>query len=182
MDIYKNFKGETGLGITEKEIIVSEAVKNEYPTADETQLLGLRIQFIRKYLGITREELSDVTGISATHLADIENGRTNASFRKIKSIAKAMKIPVTFLCIDETGDERLTELLKIHLLPEWITPEGSNERGIYDRLLHEGGSWGKCDRILGLVKNMEEDEMDIVYYGLLMLKGIKRMTGSRKHG
>ncbi len=170
------------MNTTTNEIIVSREVKDEFLPADETQLLGLRIQFIRKYLGITREDLSEITGISGTHLADIENGRTNASFRKIKSIAKAMKIPVTFLCIDETSDERLTELLKLHLLPDYITARDSDERGIYDRLLHEGGLWGKCDRILGLVKNMEEDEMDIVYYGLLMLKGIKRMAGSRKHG
>ncbi|HIY18153.1 MAG TPA: helix-turn-helix domain-containing protein [Candidatus Blautia avistercoris] len=58
--------------------------------------LGLTIAYYRKLKGMSQQQLADATGISRTHVSNIEapNARTSVSLDKLFSIADALEIPV----------------------------------------------------------------------------------------
>ncbi len=150
---------------------------------EEAVLLGDRIRDIRKYLGLSREELSSRAGISDSHFSDIENGKTNVSFYYVKKIAREMRVSVMFLCKDEVSDAALGEYIKLSMLPGGDYGYGNGEfaeSGAF--LLGEESCNSKYRRVMTILRGMEEDEIDIVYYGLLMFRGLIRLCGRRKHG
>lgn len=58
------------------------------------QILGNKIQRIRKSLGHTQEDLADMVKISRTHMGHIEQGRKSPSLEVLEKIAKALKVKV----------------------------------------------------------------------------------------
>jgi transcriptional regulator with XRE-family HTH domain len=96
------------------------------------RLLGERLRRVRSARGLILKELEKLSGISATHISEIERGRTSPTLQVLERIAKALGMPTSFLVElppaellgvrspqerrileDETGRvrlERLTEL------------------------------------------------------------------------
>lgn len=56
-------------------------------------MIGNMIAMIRKQKGITKTELSKVTGINIGHLTHIEKGERNPSHKALSSICEALDIP-----------------------------------------------------------------------------------------
>lgn len=52
------------------------------------------IKIIRKYRNMTQDDLASAAGLSRPYLTEIETGRKEGSIRSLKSIAKALKVPL----------------------------------------------------------------------------------------
>jgi DNA-binding XRE family transcriptional regulator len=52
------------------------------------------IKIIRKHRGMTQDDLAHVCGLSRPYLTEIETGRKEGSIRSLKSIAKALSVPL----------------------------------------------------------------------------------------
>lgn len=49
----------------------------------------------RALLGVTQEELADVTGVSIRRIVDIERGKANPSFATLQKIVAALGLEIT---------------------------------------------------------------------------------------
>lgn len=67
--------------------------------------VGKRIKEIRKKKKLTLRELSKKADISISFISDIENGRSNPSLERLKSIAAALDTPVSVLLGESVSDE-----------------------------------------------------------------------------
>ncbi len=76
----KNGEGDDGLPA---EILQKIALAKEHP-----------IKTIRKHRGMTQEDLAAASGLSRPYLTEIETGRKEGSIRSLKSIAKALGVPL----------------------------------------------------------------------------------------
>ena len=54
------------------------------------QLLGKRIQKIRKSKGYTQQQFAEMVGLSTNYLSDIERGKSSARLDKLVSIINAL--------------------------------------------------------------------------------------------
>ncbi|MCY6957820.1 helix-turn-helix domain-containing protein [Clostridium brassicae] len=61
------------------------------------QGIGERIKSRRKNLRLTLRELGAECGVSATFLSDIETGKSLPSMERTAQIAKALKVPISWL-------------------------------------------------------------------------------------
>ena len=52
------------------------------------------IKIIRKHRGMTQDDLANAAGLSRPYLTEIETGRKEGSIRSLKSIAKALNVPL----------------------------------------------------------------------------------------
>jgi DNA-binding XRE family transcriptional regulator len=52
------------------------------------------IKTIRKFRGMTQDDLATACGLSRPYLTEIETGRKEGSIRSLKSIAKALDVPL----------------------------------------------------------------------------------------
>lgn len=69
--------------------------RNETPMEKESLLaLGQKIALLRKKAGLTQLTLSLETGISKTHINDIEKGRRNPSYLTLLRIATGLGVSV----------------------------------------------------------------------------------------
>lgn len=61
------------------------------------ELLGKKVQKLRKNLGYSQEELAEKINISRTHIGHIEQGRKSPSFKVLDKIAKVLKVKISDL-------------------------------------------------------------------------------------
>lgn len=73
----------------------------------ENQFLGRRIQRKREQMGLSLRMLADQTGVTASFLSQIERGQTNPSLNSLQTIAKALKVPIFHLLLEESFDSHL---------------------------------------------------------------------------
>ena len=52
------------------------------------------LKYYRNKLGFTQEKLSEISGISADYLSEIERGKRTPSFKRMDIIASALNIEV----------------------------------------------------------------------------------------
>ena len=79
------------------------------------QLLGARIQEIRKQKGIKQAELAELIDIDSKHMSKIECGRCYPSFEVLDKLSDKLNIPVSyFLELDhlKTKETLIKELLE----------------------------------------------------------------------
>ena len=81
--------------------------------------VGKRIKEIRKKKKLTLRELSKKADISISFISDIENGRSNPSLERLKSIAAALDTPVSVLLGESVSDE-VSEKGEEGLFPAWL--------------------------------------------------------------
>lgn len=55
------------------------------------------IKIIRKFRGMTQDDLAQVAGLSRPYLTEIETGRKDGSIRTLKNLAKALNVPLEIL-------------------------------------------------------------------------------------
>lgn len=55
------------------------------------------VKILRKYRGLTQEDLAREAGISRPYLTEIETGRKDGSVRAIKALAKVLDVDVGML-------------------------------------------------------------------------------------
>ena len=65
---------------------------------------GLEVRQLRKARSMTQTELSNISGISVSHLSAIERGAVNASLDKVNRIADALAVPVAWFFTRRPGD------------------------------------------------------------------------------
>ena len=66
----------------------------------EYKAIGKRIKIARIKADLTQEKLSEMIGVSPTHLSNIETGSTRVSLKTIVSIANALSITSDDLLCD----------------------------------------------------------------------------------
>lgn len=55
------------------------------------------IKVIRKFRGLTQDDLAQAAGISRPYLTEIETGRKNGSVKAMKAIAGVLNVPIDAL-------------------------------------------------------------------------------------
>ena len=84
------YRGMTAAPLPENDlsekIITDLLVRSENP-----------IKIIRKYRGLTQEQLSEIAGISRPYLAEIETGRKEGSITALKNLAAALQVNISTL-------------------------------------------------------------------------------------
>jgi transcriptional regulator with XRE-family HTH domain len=88
--------------------------------------VGKRIKEIRNKNKLTLRELSKIVDISISFLSDIENGRSNPSLERLKSIAAALDTPVSVLLGEIPNNDKATDYT------DDIGPVGFMARGDID--------------------------------------------------
>ncbi len=93
--------------------------------------LGTRIRVVRKQRGLTLKELERVSGFSATHISEIERGKTSPTIGALVRIAQALGKETSFFLEEEQlnevalvrRDERATmPREEIRVRGEYLTP------------------------------------------------------------
>ena len=72
--------------------------------------IGLRIMTLRKWSGLTQEQLADKAGLQRTHVVRIEAGKYAVTLETIQAIAESLGMTVDII------DERLRDLAPLRLL------------------------------------------------------------------
>jgi transcriptional regulator with XRE-family HTH domain len=60
-------------------------------------LLGARLRELRESRRLVLKEVESLSGISATHISEIERGRTSPTISVMERIAKALGVPMSYL-------------------------------------------------------------------------------------
>lgn len=91
--------------------------------------VGLQARKIRQQRGETLEQVSERAGLSLNQLSRIERGESNPTERTIRTLAKALEVPVSFLfgeIPEGTATEKVDGQQKksfLDDLPEGVTQE-----------------------------------------------------------
>ena len=72
---------------------------------DVLSVLGARLKKARNDRDFTQEQLADITGLSARHIANIEKGDVNPSFEVLSTLVKTLG--VSFDSIFDPADEQV---------------------------------------------------------------------------
>lgn len=58
-------------------------------------LVGKRVKELRNKLGVSQEELADMSGLDRTYITSVECGKRNISIVNIEKLAKALKVTLS---------------------------------------------------------------------------------------
>lgn len=70
----------------------------------DTHDLGERVRRLRTARGVTLKQVEAAVGISATHVSEIERGKTSPTIGALAKIANALKVDMAFLLEVPPGD------------------------------------------------------------------------------
>ena len=85
--------------------------------------IGQRIRKIRKARNLSQEQLSEMVGISITHMSHIETGNTKLSLPVLVDLANALEVRTDDLLYDKVTAERSTATDNIVQLLEACTTQ-----------------------------------------------------------
>lgn len=57
--------------------------------------LGKRVKELRNKLGISQEELANLTGLDRTYITSVERGKRNISIVNIEKLSKALRVTLS---------------------------------------------------------------------------------------
>ncbi len=60
-------------------------------------LLGKRIGELRSSRRLSQERLSEMSGISARHISELERGKANPSYQVLRQVADSLNVPLSAL-------------------------------------------------------------------------------------
>lgn len=66
------------------------------------QIVGDNIRFIREKKGLTQDDISVITKMSRTFIGDIERAEKSPTITSLEKIAKALKVEIYKLFIEES--------------------------------------------------------------------------------
>lgn len=73
-------------------------------------LKGERIKEIRKKRNLTQKQLGELSGIAESTIRSYELGRLNPKYETLEKIAKALKVPVSYLGLEHENKDNEQEL------------------------------------------------------------------------
>jgi transcriptional regulator with XRE-family HTH domain len=85
------------MGSSGKESNMVQGFSLEKRTSELAIIFGENCRKRRKELNISQRSLSEMTGIAAAHLSNIENGRANPTLELMEIIAQAIDSPLVHL-------------------------------------------------------------------------------------
>ena len=120
-------------------------------------LLGKRIRHFRSQAGLTLDQLSEATGMTASQLSLIETGKREPKLTALTALASALDVSVTDLLLTEAPDRRSE--LEIEL--ERITSSSVYTRlGLPSVRASKTLPTDALEAIVGLSREMERRERD----------------------
>lgn len=103
------------------------------------QIIGKRIQKIRKSRGYTQQQFSEMVGLSTNYLSDVERGKSSVRLDKLVTIINSLECSAddVFMDVIECGHKikssRLSE--RIEVLP---SDEQKKVFAVLDALVNQG--------------------------------------------
>ena len=161
--------------ISQKEQSVSIVNKNLPRFGTDKQLeasIGKQVRSSRKIAGVTLQQLSKQSLLSASMLSKIENGQISASLKTIQLICHALNISITSLFKQHDKDVEPTFIKSGNGLT--IERAGSDESRHYQLLGHNVSGSLKVEPCLITVTSRDYDFPDFQHKGvefIYMLKG-----------
>lgn len=67
----------------------------------ELKIIGQNIAKIRKERGLTQEDLCGLAKIDRSYLSEIENGKMNVTIKALVGIAKALKVKLSEIILEQ---------------------------------------------------------------------------------
>ena len=159
----------------QKEQSVSIVNKNLPSFGTDKQLeasIGKQVRITRKSAGVTLQQLSKQSLLSASMLSKIENGQISASLKTIQLICHALNISITSLFKQRDKDVEPTFIKSGNGLT--IARAGSDESRHYQLLGHNVSGSLKVEPCLITVTSRDYDFPDFQHKGvefIYMLKG-----------
>ena len=159
----------------QKEQSVSIVNKNLPSFGTDKQLeasIGKQVRITRKNAGVTLQQLSKQSLLSASMLSKIENGQISASLKTIQLICHALNISITSLFKQHDKDVEPTFIKSGNGLT--IERAGSDESRHYQLLGHNVSGSLKVEPCLITVTSRDYDFPDFQHKGvefIYMLKG-----------
>ena len=159
----------------QKEQSVSIVNKNLPSFGTDKQLeasIGKQVRITRKSAGVTLQQLSKQSLLSASMLSKIENGQISASLKTIQLICHALNISITSLFKQHDKDVEPTFIKSGNGLT--IERAGSDESRHYQLLGHNVSGSLKVEPCLITVTSRDYDFPDFQHKGvefIYMLKG-----------
>ncbi|MFZ5755132.1 MAG: helix-turn-helix domain-containing protein [Bacillota bacterium] len=83
--------------------------------------LGAELRQLREAKGLTLMELGNLSGVSYTHISEIERGKTCASLKTLEKLAKVLEVPISYFVVSEEVlnlGERIRRLRESHGLTQ----------------------------------------------------------------
>ena len=160
---------------SQKEQSVSIVNKNLPSFGTDKQLeasIGKQVRISRKSAGVTLQQLSKQSLLSASMLSKIENGQISASLKTIQLICHALNISITSLFKQHDKDVEPTFIKSGNGLT--IERAGSDESRHYQLLGHNVSGSLKVEPCLITVTSRDYDFPDFQHKGvefIYMLKG-----------
>lgn len=100
--------------------------------------LGASLRAARNDVGLTQEQLSDLSHVSIKHIANIEKGKMNPSYEVLRALATVLKISFDALVYPEmASEEEACKALNASYLSCPITMRGTllkSTRALADEL------------------------------------------------
>ena len=160
---------------TQKDQSISIVNKNLPSFGTDKQLeasIGKQVRISRKSAGVTLQQLSKQSLLSASMLSKIENGQISASLKTIQLICHALNISITSLFKQHDKDVEPTFIKSGNGLT--IERAGSDESRHYQLLGHNVSGSLKVEPCLITVTSRDYDFPDFQHKGvefIYMLKG-----------
>jgi transcriptional regulator with XRE-family HTH domain len=140
--------------------------------------LGNRIRAVRKERGLTLKELERISGFSATHISEIERGKTSPTIGALVKISQALGRDTSFFL----EEEQLSEVAVVHREERQPLPmEVAKVRGEY---LTPGIPGGRLNAYMMYLE--PGDHRDVAYEphggeeGVLLISGrVEVLVGGR---
>lgn len=71
--------------------------------------IGRTLKLIRVLKGLKQKALAEKLGISPNYLSSVENDKKEPSLSFIRLVSKELDVPVSFLFLDNVGEEAMSE-------------------------------------------------------------------------
>lgn len=73
---------------------MSKGYSQDNPFQRERNMLGKKVEELRRAKKMTQEDLAEMAHINVSYLAKIENGYVNTTLRYFIKLARGLKVPV----------------------------------------------------------------------------------------
>ena len=95
-----------------------------------TMNLGDKIRYVRELRGLTLQQLSEIAGISATYISDVENHRSNMSIKSLTKLSTALNVDQSYFLDEKATTLETLASIKGYDLPEDIKEFVLNEKSL----------------------------------------------------
>lgn len=139
--------------------------------------IGQKIRELRKEQNLTLRELAKKASISFSYLGDIERGRTNPSLETLRNIAKALRIPASFLLeLSEKNTAPKESFLFKETSPDSLTVEEALDMVLKSpHVMFDGKPVGEMDE--DILMDIRDTVVAILKYKANLKKAVAGMRG-----